>query len=41
MKQEQITVTSDLPGHCKVGKPGPAGVPKLKDGVIPRQLGDL
>lgn len=34
-------MTSDLPGHLKGGKPGPAGDPKLNDGVEPRQLGEL
>lgn len=34
-------VSPDLPGHLKVGKPGTAGDPKLKDRVVLRQLGDL
>lgn len=33
MKQKQIPVTPDLPGHLEVGNPGIAGHPKLEDGV--------
>lgn len=39
--KKQTPVSPDLPGHLKVGKPGTAGDPKLKDRVVLRQLGDL